>query len=268
MAVPNPKVLAAALALAREGQARSLRVLGIAGAQGSGKSTLAAALAQQLADEGVPTALLSLDDLYLPGSERLELARTVHPLFATRGVPGTHDVALGLATIAALERGDAAPLPRFDKARDEPVPSAEWPLAPAHCRVLVLEGWCVGVRPEALEALAEPVNALERDEDADGTWRGAVNVALAGPYRSLFDRVDALVMLAAPDFDVVARWRCEQEQELRARADAPAAMDDAAIARFVLHYERLTRHMLVEMPARADLLMRLDGKRQPLSITT
>lgn len=260
-AMPDRRVLAATLAQVQRTQ--GLAVLGIAGAQGSGKSTLAAAVTQRLADEGMPVALLSLDDLYLSGAARSDLARTVHPLFATRGVPGTHDTGLGFSTIAALERGEAAPLPRFDKARDEPVPRAQWPLAPAHCRVLVLEGWCVGARPQAEAALAEPVNALERDEDAQGIWRRAVNAALAGEYQRLFARIDRLVLLAAPDFDVVARWRGQQEAALQARADAPAAMDEAAIARFVLHYERITRHMLAEMPARADLLVRLDAERQP-----
>jgi D-glycerate 3-kinase len=131
----------------------------------------------------------------------------------------------------------------------------------------VLEGWCLGARPQAEAALAEPVNTLERDEDGQGRWRRAVNAARAGEYQRLFARIDRLVYLAAPDFAVVARWREEQEAALQARADAPAAMDSAAVARFVLHYERITRHMLAEMPARADLLVKLDAGRRPVAIT-
>ena len=48
--------------------------------------------------------MLSLDDLYLPKAERLRLARDVHPLLATRGVPGTHDVALGVECSRASAR--------------------------------------------------------------------------------------------------------------------------------------------------------------------
>jgi hypothetical protein len=59
----------------------------------------------------IPCAVLSLDDLYRTRAERQAMARQVHPLFATRGVPGTHDVDLGLATIAALRRGKASPCP-------------------------------------------------------------------------------------------------------------------------------------------------------------
>ena len=43
----------------------------------------------------------------------------------------------------------------------------------------MFEGWCVGTPAEPAAALAEPVNALERDEDPDGTWRRFCNDALA-----------------------------------------------------------------------------------------
>ena len=39
-------------------------------------------------------------------------------------------------------------------------------------------------------------------------------------------------------------------------------MTDEAVARFVSHYERLTRHILREMPWRADLVLRLDERRR------
>jgi len=39
-------------------------------------------------------------------------------------------------------------------------------------------------------------------------------------------------------------------------------MDDAELARFVQHYERLTRHIIAEMPGRADVVIRLDEARR------
>lgn len=244
-------------------------VLGLCGAQGSGKSTLAAQVAARLDVLGLPAAILSLDDLYLTRAERGELARSVHPLFATRGVPGTHDVALGLETIAALEHGAPARMPRFDKARDDRVPRADWPQAPAPCAVLLFEGWCVGARPQAVEALARPVNALEALEDPDGTWRAHANAALAGPYARLFARLDRLVLLAAPDFAVVEGWRAEQEERARRAASAGASrlMDRAALSRFVAHYERLTRHILSDMPHHADRVIRLGPAREVLGLS-
>lgn len=243
-----------------------LLVVGITGAQGSGKTTLVAALARTLAEEGIAAASLSLDDLYLTSAERQDLARTVHPLLATRGVPGTHDVALGLAVFDALARGEAAALPRFDKGRDDRLPREFWPKAPTGTQVVLFEGWCLGAQPQDQAALARPVNPLEAEEDPHGTWRAYSNAALAGSYQALFARIDLLVLLAAPGWQVVATWREQQEAELRATG-AAQAMDPAGVRRFIQHYERLTRSILAEMPARADLLVRLDEQREVLEIS-
>lgn len=253
MSVSDPAIVEASWRLIAARLGEGLLVAGICGAQGSGKSTLAKALAERAGAEGIHAAVLSLDDLYLTRAEREELARTVHPLLRTRGVPGTHDVALGLSTIAALERGEPVRLPRFDKGRDDRAPLAEWDQAPAGTRLLIFEGWCLSAVPQPETALAKPLNRLEREEDPAGEWRDYANRALAGHYRPMFARIDALILLAAPDFDVVRDWRREQEQALL-DAGAPAAMDDQALARFIAHYERLTRHILAEMPARADLV--------------
>ena len=244
--------------LAERGGAFS--VIGVTGAQGSGKSTLVRELAAQLAADGFNVATLSLDDLYRTKAERQALAREVNPLFATRGVPGTHDVALGLETIAALAQGDAARLPRFDKGRDDRRPESDWPIAPADTQVLLLEGWCLGAAPQPEADLVLPVNALEAAEDPAGTWRGYANAALARDYPALWQQIDRLIFLAAPDWDVVAKWREQQEAELRQRA--PEAMTPADVARFIQHYERLTRWMLAELPDRADLTLRLDHARR------
>lgn len=241
-------------------------MLGVAGAQGSGKSTIALGVAERMAARGVACALLSLDDLYLTRAERERLASDVHPLLCTRGVPGTHDVALGLGVIDALARGEDAALPRFDKAMDDRTPEASWPRAPKDTRLLVLEGWCVGARPQEAAALARPVNALEAREDADGCWRAYVNRALAGDYQALFGRIDTLAFLAAPGFEVVARWRGEQEDALRAHGGGAGVMDAATLERFIQHYERITRAMLGEMPGRADVVVRLGVDRRAVGV--
>lgn len=237
-----------------------LQVIGLCGAQGSGKSTLAKGVAARLGETGVPAAVLSLDDLYLTRAERLVLAHRVHPLFAIRGVPGTHDVALGLGLLAALDRGERTLLPCFDKALDDRAPPRRWPMAPEGTRVLLFEGWCIGAAPQREHDLEAPVNALERNEDRDCIWRRTVNSHLAGEYREVFARLDKLVLLAAPDFGIVHRWRNEQEEKLRA-AGARNAMSEVEIGRFIQHYERLTRHVLGEMPGRADLVIALNADR-------
>ena len=235
-------------------------VLGICGAQGSGKSTLSEGLAAHLEGEGLKVALLSLDDLYLARDAR---PVDVSPLFATRGVPGTHDVALGERTFKSLMSGLPTRLPRFDKANDAPMAEEAWPeiIAPA---VIIFEGWCVGARPQGEDELAEPVNDLERTDS--GAWRRAVNAALAGPYATLFGHIDKLVLLAAPDFEIVRDWRIEQEDTLRKRLEVEGrtgarVMKDDEIDRFIQYYERLTRHILQTMPLYADLTLQLDSSR-------
>lgn len=259
----DPRLTHAILARIEAAPGPGLLVVGICGAQGSGKTTLVRHLAAALERQGTRIAALSLDDLYRTRAERAELARQVHPLFATRGVPGTHDVALGLSVIAALERGEPAPLPRFDKASDDRAPAADWPRAPAGTQVLLLEGWCLGARPQ--DDVAVPVNALEAEQDPDAVWRSHANAALAGEYQRLFGRIDRLVLLAAPGWEVVAKWREQQEAELRG-AGGTAVMNPAEVARFIQHYERLTRWILAEMPSRADLTARLGPNREVIGL--
>jgi D-glycerate 3-kinase len=146
---------------------------------------------------------------------------------------------------------------------------ADWPRVQAPVDVVLFEGWCVGARPQPPADLARPLNALERDEDPQGVWRAHANDALAGPYQALFDRLDLFVLLQAPSFEVVLDWRREQERKLRERlaregAGASKAMGDEAVARFIAHYERITRWILAEAPGRADIVVRLDAQRRPV----
>lgn len=259
-----PHVLEAALRarLVAHHAARPLLV-GVCGSQGSGKSTACEYVASALSASGVRVAVLSIDDLYLPRAAREDLSRRVHPLLLTRGVPGTHEPPLGLRTLMALATPGYVPLPRFDKACDDREPENCWFAVEAPVDLILFEGWCVGARPQKPHELPVSVNSLEEQEDADGRWRRYVNDVLSREYQELFAPIDFLVLLAAPDFEVVVRWRTEQERQLRmARPGASGVMADAAIERFVQHYERLTRHILAEMPSRADLVLRLDEHRR------
>lgn len=239
--------------------------IGLSAAQGSGKSTLATAWTKA----NPRVAHFSLDDIYLNTAARKALADRVSPLFKVRGAPGTHDLDLGKRTILQLEaaRGrDATPLPRFDKVADQPVKPPAWPRYPGTPNVILIDGWCVGALPEPDDALVDPINALEEKEDANGAWRGYANAQLAGPYAAFFERLDAIVALQAPAFDVVARWRTEQEASLRGvRVEGLPPEVRANVARFVLHYERITRSMLAG-GRRAEIVVRLDENRAVLDI--
>ena len=239
-------------------------LLGINGAQGTGKSTLAKLLSHLLTEKGFRVANLSIDDFYYSRAKRQELARDIHPLLGSRGVPGTHDVRLALRTLEQL--ADAGPeqpvtLPAFDKSVDDCLKFEECPTIRGPVDVIILEGWFVGAKPQAEEDLDRAINELERLEDSDGRWRAYVNQQLAGAYQALFDRIHSLFILQAPGFEQVLEWRSLQEQKLRERAgeDASGLMDPEAIARFIQHFERLTRHCLKTLPQSADRVFRLDA---------
>jgi D-glycerate 3-kinase len=257
-------VVDAVLALATRGGRRRPWLIGLSGLQGSGKSTLAAQLVSRARSCGCDALALSIDDFYLGRAARLRLARDVHPLLATRGVPGTHDIGLLMHTLDALHAATAktpARVPRFDKGRDTRLPPSRWRRIARRPDLLVLEGWCVGVPPQSAAALRRPVNRLEREEDRDARWRGWVNTQLAQHYVPLWRRLERLVMLQAPDYAIVTRWRDEQERALRAR-HAPRAMSPSALRHFLMYYERLSRQALRTLPTIADLRIALDSNRR------
>lgn len=239
-------------------EAGGLFGLGVSGAQGTGKTTFSRWLVGELAKRGRRAVRISIDDLYLTRSERMDMAANLHPLFATRGVPGTHDVRLALRTFDALCRETGlVEFPVFDKAMDDRHPEPR--LVTGRPDVLIFEGWCVGCEP-GYESDA-PINDLEAEEDPDGSWRQHIEDQLDGPYRMLFhEMVDRLVFLAAPDMEAVFEWRWQQERELAARSGGEGArvMNESEVRRFIMHYERLTRRMFTQMPHIAASIIRYD----------
>ncbi|KEA64758.1 D-glycerate 3-kinase, plant type [Marinobacterium lacunae] len=263
--------LAAWLVERQKGRTKPL-VIGINGAQGAGKSTLFNLL-EVIMEEGFGLRVIgfSIDDLYKTRDERERLARDIHPLMKTRGVPGTHDVELGIELLDSLIHAGPDTLtkiPVFDKSIDDRCPPTVWQEWLGPVDVIVFEGWCVGALPQDEQALQTPVNALEAQEDAQGIWRHYVNAQLAGPYQRLFKRLDLLLMLKVPSMQAVYEWRAQQEQKLAERVQyiydtqQPTAhlriMNTSEIKRFIAHYERLTRAMLEELPTRADVCLYLN----------
>lgn len=243
-------------------------VVGINGAQGSGKSTLCKLLGIVL-EEGFAKRVvtLSIDDIYLTRAEREMLAKEVHPLLVTRGVPGTHDVALGrelLSGLRDIDPGQTIELPVFDKATDDRCSEKDFRRVTGPVDLVLFEGWCVDARAQRAEALSIAVNSLERLEDPDNKWRNYINKQLQEDYKALFDEIDFLIMLKIPGMASVMEWRSKQERKLSQTAGQSGRriMDTAELQRFIMHYERLTRSMLAEMPDRADLIFELNQSHQ------
>ena len=104
--------------------------------------------------------------------------------------------------------------------------------------------------------------AAESVQKIKGAW---VNKQLRG-YQPLWRKFDSLIVLQAPSWEIVRRWRGEQEQDLIAR-HAPLAMDEKTLERFLLHFERLSRHALVTLPALADTCVEYDDDRHVTGLT-
>jgi len=251
-------------------------VIGINGAQGSGKSTLSKIL-KALLEQGFAKSVihLSIDDLYLSLQEREKLANEIHPLFRVRGVPGTHDVDLGKKLLSSLTHGGSelpVDMPVFDKSQDDLLPKSEWVIVNKSADIILFEGWCVGSIAQAPDQLREAVNDLEQYEDEHAIWRNYVNEQLAGPYLSLFGFIDYLVMLKVPDIESVFEWRSLQEKKLgdscnKNNAPTSNVMSDDEVARFIMHYERITLSNLAELPDRADILLELNKQHQVCGIS-
>lgn len=257
----NPELVALVGRLIADGPRDHPPVIGIVGAQGSGKTTLARAAA-----EAFGAVQISIDDVYLTRAEREAMAREVHPLFITRGPPGTHDLGLLQRLIDDLSAAgpeDVILIPDFDKRGDDRVPVDRWRAFKGRPSAVLIDAWCLGAVAEEATALAGPVNDLERGRDADGRWRTLVNRCVAGPYAAFAARMDAILFLKAPDFDVVLDWRSQQEADLL--GVAPDALPDAErerLAGFIQYFERITRRML-SSGIEASVTVALDRDRRP-----
>ncbi len=235
-------------------------VLAISGAQGIGKTT---AIQQFRSMPQVSVAVLSLDDFYLPKSDRLMLAKSVHPLCATRGAPGTHDVPLLRQTIEALKTAGSESKvcwPMFDKQTNDRVPawlgqserSAQSVLSRRSDNsfagvpdAILVEGWMMGALPDPSAATDVPVNDLEAAEDPRGVWRAWQEKSLEASYLPLWQDIDAFLHVLAPDFETILDWRCEQEETTLGLAKGSLPPDRRTwVSRFIQHYERITRRML------------------------
>jgi len=236
-------------------------VVAISGAPGTGKSTLAHACAAALESCGVCTIVLSLDDYYLPARERRELAGREHPLFAVRGVPGTHDVRLLVEHLAALRDPDHATLelPRFDKYLDDRVENLLMVEAGFRPECIFVEGWILGVPAQDDSELGSPLNELEAERDTDGTWRRKVNEHLRDYHAALGTLLGVRWYLQAPGWDRVVEWRWRQERD----ADRRRFTNRSEVAEFLEHYQRLCTHMAATCEQWADRVVKLSQDHVP-----
>ena len=247
-------------------------ILAVNGCQGSGKSTLGDYLVAVLKfNHRLSAVSLSLDDYYHTRAYRARLAQRVHPLFSTRGVPGTHDIGLLNRTLDSLmvaggpgDQSSVAGIPRFNKGIDDRSPQSSWQIITGPVDVIVLEGWCLGAQPQSEAQLELDINLLEQQEDRQGRWRSYVNDSIRDQFLPLYGRVDQWLMLKAPSFDCVFQWRLEQEQKLALITSSEMSdkvMSDVEVFRFIQYCQRHTQCCLDDLPGRVNYLYELDEHR-------
>ena len=190
--------------------------------------------------------------------DRKKMAKQKHPLFKTRGVPGTHDINL-IKNFFKLIKGKKfkkIKLPKFNKSTDDRETKNNWYNIKNKPEIVILEGWCVGAKAELSSTLKKPINFLEKNEDKDLIWRKLVNEKLKKDYKKVFSMIDHYIFMKAPDFKVVFKWRLLQEAKLKKKSKyINKTMSYNEIKKFVMFYQRITLQMIKDLSKSASIVM-------------
>jgi len=244
---------------------KKIKIIGLSGGQGAGKSTITGILKFILKRKyGLNLCVFSIDDFYKTKAERKKMSKKVHPLFLTRGVPGTHDLNLINRTIKQLKKQKfkTVLIPKFDKSIDDRSKKNKWQKIKKPPHLIIFEGWCVGAKHQKNTELKKPLNLIERKHDGDLIWRKTVNNSLKNHYKKLFNKIDRLVYLKAPNFNNIFKWRLLQEQKMKLTSKNKKTMSKSQIREFIMFYERITRDMMKNFSRISDLTVFLDGSHR------
>ena len=241
------------------------KVIGLSGGQGSGKSTITSILKYILKKKyNLNTCIFSIDDFYKTKLERKKMSLNTHPLFLTRGVPGTHDTNLIIKTIKKLKKQKFknVSIPRFDKSIDDRMIKKKWQKIQNPPQIIIFEGWCVGAKHQKNSQIKKPLNFIERKYDRNFVWRKTVNNALKNRYKKLFNEIDRLIYLKVPSFNYIFKWRWDQEQKMKLTSKNKRTMSKTQVKEFIMYYERITKSMIKNFSKISDLTIYLDDKHR------
>ena len=248
---------------------KKTKVIGLTGGQGTGKSTISKILKIILKEAyKLETVIFSIDDFYKTLQERKEMSKNINSLFLTRGVPGTHDTQMLFQCIKNLKKDNFKKfnIPKFDKSIDNRSSKDKWLKVKIKPNIVIFEGWCVGAIAQKNKDLNLPINKLEKQEDIKKIWRRKVNSELKKNYKKIFNLIDKLIFLKVPSFKYVFKWRLLQEKKLRVTGKGNKTMTDKQVKKFVMYYERITKHMLKTLSKKASTVISIDNKHRLKSI--
>ena len=238
-----------------------VKIIGLSGGQGAGKSTITGVIKFILKKKyGLEICVFSIDDFYKTKAARIKMSKNIHPLFLTRGVPGTHDVDLINKILKNLKKNIFKPvlIPKFDKSIDNRSRKSKWMKVTKAPNIIIFEGWCVGANHQKNNDLIKPLNIIEKKYDKNLEWRKKVNNQLKKNYKKLFNKIDKLVYLKAPSFKHIFQWRLLQEQKLKLTSKNKKLMSKSKIKEFIMFYERITKHMMKNFSKISNLTIFLD----------
>ena len=243
-------------------------LVGLAGGQGTGKTTISNLLRLVLIKYfKLQVFKISIDDFYKTRKERILLSKNRHPLLLTRGVPGTHDIQLMINLFRKVKKNTFRPIniPKFDKSIDDRCKKNNWFKLKKKPDILILEGWCVGAKPENNKSLNRPINVLEKNADNKKIWRSYVNNQLKSKYSKLFDQLDSLLYLKAKNFKLLKRWRLKQEKKLKMKSGTKKnskIMNEEEVETFMMTYQRITQNMFKHTPKYSSAVIDLNENHQ------
>ena len=235
--------------------------LGLCGGQGSGKTTIAEILKIILKKFFKREIYVSsIDDFYKTLKDRDKISSSIHPLFKTRGVPGTHDTNLIKKFFIYIRKKNFRKfkIPKFDKSTNDRFKKKYWHIINKRPEIVILEGWCVGAKPQSNSIIKRPVNILEKYEDKNLVWRKHVNKKLKNEYKKIFSIIDHFIFMKIPNFDLVFKWRLLQENKLKKKSQfKKKIMSYNEIRRFIMFYQRITLQMIKDLSKSASIIMLL-----------
>ena len=233
--------------------------LGLSGGQGSGKTTVSKILKIILRKFFKRRIYISsIDDFYKTLKERNLMSNKIHPLFKTRGVPGTHDTNL-IKKFFSFTRNKnfrKFKIPKFDKSADDRLPKKYWQTIKNKPEIVIFEGWCIGAKAQPNSLIRKPANQLEKNEDEKQVWRKYSNERLKKEYKKIFKMIDHYIFMKIPNFKMVFEWRLLQEMKLLRKSHLKKKiMTYNEIKRFIMFYERITLQMLKDLSKSASVIM-------------
>jgi len=235
--------------------------LGFSGGQGSGKTTTTGILKIILKKFFKREIFVSsIDDFYKSLKDRNKISHTIHPLFKTRGVPGTHDINFIKKLFYLIKKKNfkAFKIPKFDKSTDDRFNEKYWYTIKKKPEIVILEGWCIGAKPQSNFIIKKPMNVLEKYEDKNLIWRKYINNKLKKDYKKIFSMIDHFIFMKVPNFNMVFKWRLLQEKKLGEKSHSKnKIMSYNEIKRFVMFYERITLQMIKDLSKSASVVMLL-----------